>query len=1041
MRLLLLFLFTITICPLVNANDADSLRTRLRNEYILGVSDSAVHFLDEQLSNGSWSVINYEDKSSVDWQPVKHLARLRQMAVAYNNAEHSHYSDSILKEGILSGLDFWYDNDSSISSTNWWYNDIGQQLQLGPILAMMFDSLDSVRIARGAGFMMEPGMTGQNKLWLAKQTVWKGCIRRSVTDINRGLNAIKGEVYLSTGEGIQHDYSFHQHGALLYSGGYGRGFLYDVVFWVVMSQRLSFAFDSAKLSILNGFILDGSQWMIRRSYWDYAVGGREIARKTWGRATSGLLRDKQSSRVDEILRFVDHIEGKNDSALTGNRHFWRSDYHVHRRKNFHLSIRMCSDRVYGSESINNENMKNNYLSFGSISLLRTGDEYYEIFPMWDWGRIPGVTSPYKWNPGGSTFKGTTKFAGGASNGVYGVAGLDLNRDGVTGRKAWFCFENDVVALGASIKRTSGTEPVYTSLNQCWLRGEVWSGLNSGMDEIQPQGLRTLESPKWIFHDSVGYIFPSATSLTIKNEEQTGTWYSINRQYSTDVAVGDVFSLWINHGVIPSDAQYEYVMLSGVSRDDVKNYADSIPFSTLSNTEDLQAVRHELQKVSGAVFYKEGYLLLRYGLAVEVDKPCIILVDESGDKYRVTVSNPLNTSSTVNVSLYTAGGVKETVPFILPSGNNAGSSVIMEYTASVIQHRSKSFVKVTVIDSVSRNPIENVKVREVNSVSVPVYTNSYGEAFFPSDSGNIAIEASIPFYAAKTTQISVMEGDTGSLEITISPLNISSIKIVPDDDAYVRSGTPYNSQNYGLSSTLVAKIGGTIYDRDSYLKFDLSAIDPAKMIGAVLRLYTMSKQPATAQSVVVYGVSDNNWQESTITWNNKPSIGSAVVSRTIAADTLMYHEWNVFEYVSANSATDGIVSFCVRPATNAITWLSFASKEDTVVWRRPYLEIFEDSMPTGVGQGAIQEIFGSIGISVSPNPFNPAVRISVKGWQKGMDLNIVDVNGKVVASMTARMEKGMEKSVTWKASGLSSGLYLAVLRNGGTTIRKKMMLIR
>ncbi len=157
--------------------------------------------------------------------------------------------------------------------------------------------------------------------------------------------------------------------------------------------------------------------------------------------------------------------------------------------------------------------------------------------------------------------------------------------------------------------------------------------------------------------------------------------------------------------------------------------------------------------------------------------------------------------------------------------------------------------------------------------------------------------------------------------------------------------------------------------------------------------------------------------------------------------------------SARVGGDGLIDsipFVVCAATNSqelprivcknglslVTWNDLRNGEDWDIYGRL---LTQTSFTTGLEE--LVDVVSESILQASPNPFNPDVRISVKGWQKGMALDIVDVSGKVVASLTNRMEKGMEKSVTWKASGLSSGLYVAVLRNGGTTLRKKMMFLR
>ncbi len=619
------------------------------------------------------------------------------MAIAFNGTGYPVYHDTAMSRGIIAGFDYWYDNDAAIYNNGWWYDDIGQRLALGPMLLMMEPYLDTARVRKGAELIFNAHYNeqselnvGQNLIWNSQNDLWRGCLLNSVTYINLGLNEIKNQLQLTTNESIQPDFSFHQHGAQLYNGGYGRAFMEDVMFWVLLTQGLSFAYDAAKVAILTGYILDGSQWMLRRNNWDFACRGREIARGG-GKFGTQNFKDNllllQSSRHAELQAFVDHISGINDSALTGDKHFWRSDYHVHRAKGFHFSIRMCSNRTVGSEMIGYENKQNRYLPFGATTLLLTGEEYFNIFPLWDWSRIPGVTSPHKTNPGSFTggedwWYGTTSFVGGVSDGIHGAAGFDLDWDGVSGRKAWFCLGEEIVALGAGISG-SAAFPVYTSINQCWLIGSVWTANDTGQGNTVAQGLRTLESPRWVFHDSVGYVFPHPSQVTLKNETQSGSWYSINEQKSNTVVTGDVFSLWFDHGLNPSNAGYEYIVVPGTGKADIRKYAQNIPVRTIVNTIYQQAVRNDSLGVTSIVFYQAGSVVVRLGLAVEVDKPCIVLLDESGANYRVSVANPVNTALTVNVNLLFVKAGKEQMLFSLPDGGDAGKSVTKTSVSPVV----------------------------------------------------------------------------------------------------------------------------------------------------------------------------------------------------------------------------------------------------------------------------------------------------------------------------------------------------------------------
>lgn len=56
------------------------------------------------------------------------------------------------------------------------------------------------------------------------------------------------------------------------------------------------------------------------------------------------------------------------------------------------SVKMASDRVVGVEMMNGDNMKGFYMADGATYIYQDGDEYLDIFPLWDWRKLPGVTA-------------------------------------------------------------------------------------------------------------------------------------------------------------------------------------------------------------------------------------------------------------------------------------------------------------------------------------------------------------------------------------------------------------------------------------------------------------------------------------------------------------------------------------------------------------------------------------------------------------------------------------------------------------------------
>ncbi|MEY3898409.1 MAG: hypothetical protein RLZZ214_3931 [Verrucomicrobiota bacterium] len=85
-----------------------------------------------------------------------------------------------------------------------------------------------------------------------------------------------------------------------------------------------------------------------------------------------------------------------------------------------------------------------------------------------------------------------------------------------------------------------------------------------------------------------------------------------------------------------------------------------------------------------------------------------------------------------------------------------------------------------------------------------------------------------------------------------------------EDTFVQDGTSAAINN-GTSTTLLAKLDATNFQRWTYLKFDLTGI--TSLTTAKLRMFLQSTT-ATAQAAV-YAASVTSWTEGELTWNTRP----------------------------------------------------------------------------------------------------------------------------------------------------------------------------
>jgi hypothetical protein len=108
--------------------------------------------------------------------------------------------------------------------------------------------------------------------------------------------------------------------------------------------------------------------------------------------------------------------------------------------------------------------------------------------------------------------------------------------------------------------------------------------------------------------------------------------------------------------------------------------------------------------------------------------------------------------------------------------------------------------------------------------------------------------------------------------------------------------------------------------------------------------------------------------------------------------------------------------------------------------------FEGTLPTITLTG-VEEIGGTLPGDFTleqnyPNPFNPTTSIEFGMPHAGeVSLKVYSVLGQEVATLVHGMQAPGVYRVTFNAQGLASGTYFSILRAEGTTIVKRMMLVR
>lgn len=654
----------------------DTIIGRIQDEHRNITSSAAEKTTTTLLSllkaEGSFSDIDYTRKDQSNWQPVSHLDRLKSIVMAYTLPNNRYSDDAAILSRIESALQFWYDKHPV--STNWYMQQIACPQRMGVILILLRSGKTQLskelerklidRMKQEGGRPDQSGSqgTGANKMDIATHWIYRGCLTEDAAVLAFGVEQVFHPLVLTTNEGIQHDYSYQQHGSQLYLGGYGYVLINGITNIASYMAGTPYAIAGEKIELLSNFVRNSYIPAIRGQYFLYNIMGRGVSRKNalyQGGTDKPIERMKAldaayANVYDAAIKRLKASEPPSYGIQPENTHFWRSDYTLHQRSGYTFDTRTASIYTARNENGNGENLLGYFLTDGANTITVRGNEYADIFPVWDWAMIPGVTAPHLTDiplPKEWEVSGISKFTGGASDNRYGVSTylLDDQDYGILtkARKSWFYFDDEVVCLGAGIHSNS-SQIVNTTVNQCLLQGTV-SVHDRGITQTIAQGMHTYTDPSWVLHDGIGYYFLQGGKISVSNQLQTGDWKTINSSVGSEPVSKEVFKLWIEHGANPQQQTYAYMIVPGKqTAGDAAAYATE-NIQVLANTESVQVVFNKKLNLYGMVFYREATFETD-GMKMQADKGCVLLLKGVGtSQATVYIADPSRKQPEVNLT--------------------------------------------------------------------------------------------------------------------------------------------------------------------------------------------------------------------------------------------------------------------------------------------------------------------------------------------------------------------------------------------------------
>lgn len=377
---------------------------------------------------------------------------------------------------------------------------------------------------------------------------------------------------------------------------------------------------------------------------------------------------------DDVLNstLFTQVNGIPKEKLSGYYTFPYGATAVHRRDDWAAIIKGYSKYVWASEIYVTANRYGRYPANGSVQLLNSGGEAGSGFKQegWDWNRYPATTviylplkeleakMPLIMFRSGESFAGGTKLDGNGISGMILNEGKGSNADGderetnvgfpgrLYAKKSVFSFGEKLICIGSDISSIDEKNPTQTNIFQSHL-SDTKSPIYTSSETIKKFPFETTlnqagEDRSWLIDPyGNGYHIISKTPIQVKNSHQNSyhNKYSVNTGQIDNLAKGaketegDFATAFINHGLAPKNASYQYVIYPFLNEDGQKNFGKTVKNDNSFEIKRADGTAHiVLDKETNTTGYVifEANQNLASGILKEVSQPAFVMMKQPTD---------------------------------------------------------------------------------------------------------------------------------------------------------------------------------------------------------------------------------------------------------------------------------------------------------------------------------------------------------------------------------------------------------------------------
>jgi hypothetical protein len=710
--LALMFFVTVTIAATIH-DDFSSVRENVRKIMLWPSADQLPAVLAQAVANLSaldpntcqWPDLNYSTRGPENWDPVLHMFRISTMTAALT-VPGGLTNDTRLSSAIHCALKVWIEQDWK--NPNWWWNYIqdpliatGIMLMLGVERMTKYEIDAIVNMSYRANWWIKDWEGGANLVWELQIQLYRGLATSNFSAVAQGFELMWQTVQvqnLST-MGIQTDWSYHFHGSQLLAAAYGDAWATNILHFHLATRGTQYALSKDRIETFGRFLTRSDAWFTMGSVWTWGIIGRVIDRGVHVWYThlfpSDQLRELAMDVTDNstaiaLHEYAGRLEHRHDIApLVGNRHFYTSDFQVHRRANWTVALKMHSARTIATECDNYENLKGEHIGDGVLNLYTRdaqyggGEEYENIFALLDWHAINGITveadTPLIQCDRGKIPMLNTTFVGGVSDDMYGAAIIDTATHNLTAKRTWHFYDAYIVALANGIEDNTNALLQTTVASRLLPPADTLTGMltvqwSNGSRMVIPDGIYSFsyDEPRilWFHTDGTAWsILEEYETLIIDCRNKSG---NVNQLGPWDFEMtGRLLTAIIIHGRGPTTValSYKYMIIPNVTVEAISTHCERYLFlgnnahalTYLTNNDEPLYVHGTcdqfIQRASVVLFDKgfnnssgAYYNCSTMSLSMYIEQPGGILFSENSDSFTITAAHPTLAEGTFVVNV-------------------------------------------------------------------------------------------------------------------------------------------------------------------------------------------------------------------------------------------------------------------------------------------------------------------------------------------------------------------------------------------------------